>query len=183
MIKRLNDWLRKVAERHNEWVSIAKSFNLKDYSEDIIQELYLRLWKYANEKKVIKNGVVSRGYMYFCIRSLAYQYHNTKNKVQKTSIDNTDYHLQIPDKSNLDEQEAFHKICTMIDNHIEGWHWYDRKLFQMYRDTNKSIRGIATQSHISWVSIFNTLKFLKKEIKEEFQEDWEDYKNKDYNRL
>ena len=41
MIKRLNDWLRKVAERHNEWVSIAKSFNLKDYIEDIIQELYL----------------------------------------------------------------------------------------------------------------------------------------------
>ena len=179
----LSDWLKKVAERHNEWVSIAKSFNLKDYSEDVIQELYLRLLKYSSEEKVIKKGVVSRGYIYFCIRGLAYQYHNTKNRVRKTSLDDTENYLQIPDTSNMEEHIAFNKICKMIDNHIEGWHWYDKILFEMYRDSGKSIRGIANQSHISMVSIFNSLKHLKKEIKSEFSEDYEDYINGDFDKI
>ena len=63
-------WLAKVAERHNEWISIVNSFGEYDFAEDITQEMYLTLYKYADEEKIIKNGVVSRGYVYFTIRSL-----------------------------------------------------------------------------------------------------------------
>lgn len=177
------EWLGKVAERHKEWIAIVKSFGEYDYAEDLVQEMYLTIYKYADESKVIRNGIVSRGYIYFCIRSLYYQYYNSKRKISKVSIDDDEVTLQIPDASQMDEQVAFHKICTMIDDHIEGWRWYEKKLFTLYRDSDLSIRGIAAETNISWVSIFNTLKNAKQEIKDKFEETYLDYKNKDYDRI
>ena len=71
----------------------------------------------------------------------------------------------------------------LIDDHIDNWRWYEKKLFTLYRDSDLSIRGIANETNISWVSIFNTLKHAKNELKENFSEDWEDYKNQDYDRI
>jgi len=177
------EWLGKVAERHREWIAIVKSFGEYDYAEDLVQEMYLTIYKYADENKVIRNGVVSRGYVYFTLRSLYYQYYNSKKKITKVSLDDEEFTIQIPNDSQKDEQVAFHKICTMIDDHIDGWRWYENKLFKLYRDSDLSIRGIAAETNISWVSIFNTLKNAKQEIKDKFQEDWEDFKNKDYDRI
>lgn len=176
-------WLSKIAKHHKEWIKIVNTFGEYDYAEDIVQESYITLFKYTNENKIIKEGKVSKGYMYFTLRSMVYQYFKNKNKINKISIDNYDYTLQIPDKNNLDEQNAFHKICTMIDNHIDKWRWYEKKLFTLYRDSNMSIRKLARATNISWVSIFNTLKNAKSEIKLQFKEDWEDYINKDYDKL
>jgi len=177
------EWLAKVAERHKEWIAIVKSFEEYDLAEDIVQECYITLYKYANEGKVIRDNVVSRGYMYFTLRSLYYQYYNSKKRITKVSLDDEEFTIQIPNDSQMDEQIAFHKICTMIDEHIEGWRWYEKKLFTLYRDTDLSIRSIAKETNISWVSIFNTLKHAKQEINNKFKEDYEDYKNKDYDRI
>ena len=46
-----------------------------------------------------------------------------------------------------------------------------------------SIRKIAAETKISWVSIFNTLKNAKNIIKDKLQEDYEDYKNEDYDKI
>jgi DNA-directed RNA polymerase specialized sigma24 family protein len=177
------EWLAKVAERHQEWISIVKSFGEYDFAEDLVQECYLTIYKYADESKIIRDGIVSRGYMYFTLRSLYFQYYNSKRKINKVSIDDVEITLQIPDNTQMDEQIAFHKICTMIDKHIEGWRWYEKKLFTLYRDSDLSIRGIAAETNISWVSIFNSLKNAKQELKNKFKEDYEDYKNKDYDRI
>jgi len=176
-------WLAKVAERHKEWIKIINSFGEYDYAEDLVQECYLVLYKYADETKIIADGVVSRGYMYFTLRSLYYQYYNSKRKIDKVSIDDDGFTYQIPDDTQMDEEIAFNKICQMIDQHIENWRWYEKKLFTLYRDTDLSIRGIANETNISWVSIFNTLKQAKDELRQTFNEDYEDYKNLDYDRI
>ena len=176
-------WLGIVAKRHKEWINIVKSFGEYDFAEDIVQEAYLTIYKYANEDKIIRNGIVSRGYMYFTLRSLYYQYYNSKRNITKLSIDDEEYTYQIEDDSEMDEQIAFNKICMLIDDHIDNWRWYEKKLFTLYRDSDLSIRGIANETNISWVSIFNTLKHAKNELKDYFSEDWEDYKNQDYDRI
>jgi len=61
--------------------------------------------------------------------------------------------------------------------------WYDAKMFQVYRDTNLSMRKMAKLSNISWVSIFHTLKNVKQDLRNNFQEDWEDYQNGDYDKI
>ena len=177
------EWLGIVAKRHKEWINIVKSFGEYELAEDLVQEAYLTIYKYANEDKIIRNGIVSRGYMYFTLRSLYYQYYNSKRNITKLSIDDEEYTYQIEDDSEMDEQIAFNKICMLIDDHIDNWRWYERKLFTLYRDSDLSIRGIANETNISWVSIFNTLKHAKNELKENFSETWEDYKNQDYDRI
>tara|TARA_R110000868_G_scaffold392102_1_gene662619 strand:+ start:322 stop:870 length:549 start_codon:yes stop_codon:yes gene_type:complete len=173
-------WLALVAKKHNQWINIVKSFGEKSYYEDIVQQMYITLYKYSSEEKIIKNGVVSNGYVFFTLRSIYYQYYNSKRKIKKINIDNQEFFNQIPDDSKMDEQIAFDKICRLIDDEIENWEWYNKKLFKIYRDSDLSIRGIAQETSISWVSIFNTLKNSKNKIKDKFQEDWDDYENNDY---
>ena len=174
------EWLAIVAKKHKEWINIVKSFGEKSYYEDIVQQMYITLYKYSSKEKIIKDGIVSTGYIYFTLRSIYFQYYNSKKKVNKISIDNEEYFYEIPDDTQMDEQIAFNKLCKLIDNEVESWEWYNKKLFKIYRDTPLSIRGIANETNISWVSIFNSLKNAKKKIKNKFQEDWDDYENNDY---
>ena len=176
-------WLAKVAERHNEWIKIVNSFGEYQYDEDIVQECYLTLYKYADEDKIIRNNIVNRGYLYFTLRSLYFQYYNSKKKIDKVYLDDEEYTYQIADYSEMDEQVAYNGICQLIDNHIDNWRWYERKLFLLYRDSDLSIRGIAAATGISWVSIYHTLKHAKNDLKETFKEDYIDYKNQDYDRI
>jgi len=173
-------WLAKVAERHSEWVKIVNSFGEYEYDEDIVQECYLTLYKYADEEKIIKNGVVSRGYLYFTLRSLYLQYYNSKKKIDKVYLDDEEYTQQVEYSDTMDEEVAYNKICQLIDEHIDGWRWYEKKLFILYRDSPLSIRGIAAETGISWVSIYHTLKHAKQELKDKLGEDYDDYKNNDY---
>ena len=176
-------WLEVVAEQHDTWIGIVNGFGEYNYAEDIVQESYIALTKYADPNKIIKDGKVSRGYMFFTLRSLYYQYYNKKKKVQKISIDNDEVFLQIPHTDNMEEQEAFHKICLLVDDVADKWTWYDKKMWKLYSQTDMSIRKLAAETTISWVSIFNTLKHAKNELNEKFREDYEDYKNKDYDRI
>ena len=177
------DWLNIVASQHEDWIKIVNGFGEFNYAEDIVQEAYIRLIKYAKPYNIIKNNKVSRGYMFFTLRSLYFQYYHSKRKIQKISIDDEENFLQIADETNLEEHEAFNRVCTLIDEVAEDWTWYDRKLFKLYRDTDLSIRKIATETNISWVSIFNTLKNCKTDVQSKLGETYEDYKNEDYDRI
>jgi len=179
----LTDWLNIVATQHEDWIKIVNGFGEYNYAEDLVQEAYIRLIKYAKPQNIIKNNKVSRGYMFFTLRSLYFQYYNSKRKIDKVSIDDEENFLQIADETNLEEQEAFNKVCTLIDEVAEEWTWYDRKLFKLYRDTDLSIRKIAKETNISWVSIFNSLKNCKQDVSSKLGETYEDYKNQDYDRI
>ena len=187
------EWLEIVAKQHSEWIRIVNQFGEYNYAEDIVQESYLILYKYAKPENIIENGMIRRGYMYFTLRTTYYLYYNAKTKVKKYSLDSGftslgqdghyESYIQLEDKSDLREQEAYNKICQKIDSEIHNWHWYDKKMFVLYRDSGMSIRKIAAETKISWVSIFNTLKNAKNTIREKLAEDYEDYKNEDYERL
>ena len=177
------DWLSVVAKQHDEWIKVVNSFGEYNYAEDIVQQSYETLIRYAKPEKIVKNNKVSRGYMYFTLRSTYYQYYNAKKKIVKISIDIEDFPMQIADDTNLEEQEAYHRLCLLVDEVSQDWTWYNRKLFKLYSTTDLSIRKIAANTSISWVSIYNTLKNCKKDIKEKLNEDWDDLKNKDYDRI
>ena len=177
------EWLKLIAKQHDDWVAIVRSFGEYTYAEDIVQEAYMALIKYAKPENIVKNGKVSRGYMFFTLRSLYYQYYNKKRKVNKVRLDDDQNHLQIPYTDEIEEHKAFHKICTLVDEVSDEWNWYDRKLWRLYSRTDMSMRKLANETKISWVSIYNSLKHLKKDLQEKLQEDYEDYKNQDYERL
>ena len=176
-------WLKIVAKQHDDWITIVKSFGEYNYAEDIVQEAYICLIKYATPEKIIKGDKASRVYMFFTLRSLYYQYYNKKKKVKKVRIDDDENYLQIPQEDNIDENEAFNSICELVDGVADEWNWYDRKLWKLYSQTDMSMRKLAAETKISWVSIYNSLKHLKQDLKDKLQEDYLDYKNEDYERI
>ncbi len=110
-------------------------------------------------------------------------YDNAKRKVNKVRLDDQENFTQIPDISEMDEQVGYNEFVTLVDDHINNWRWYDKTLFRLYRDTDMSIRKIADETKISWVSIYNTLKKCKEELRELFDEDYLDLKYKEYERI
>jgi DNA-directed RNA polymerase specialized sigma24 family protein len=176
-----NQWLAKVAQHHDEWVKVIHTFGEYDYAEDIVQESYIALYKYADADKLLDaNGEVRKGYMYFTLRSLFYQYYNKKKKVNKVNFDDQ---WELFDDSNIEEHKAYNDICLLIDEEIKNWDWYDRKLFKLYRDTDLSMRDIAKETNISLISIFNSIKNYKIILKEKFQKNYQDYITNDYNMM
>jgi DNA-directed RNA polymerase specialized sigma24 family protein len=176
-----NSWLAKVAEHHNEWIKIIHSFGEYDYAQDLVQETYITLWKYASAEKIIDvNGNVRKGYVYFTLKSLYYQYYNKKKKITKVPIDGC---WELFDDSSVEEHKAYNDICMLIDDEIENWSWYDRKLFKLYRDNDLSMRDISKETTISLISIFHSIKNYKIILKEKFQKEYTDYVENDYNQI
>ena len=176
-----NSWLAKVAEHHKEWVKVVQSFGEYDYAQDIVQETYIALWKYASAEKILDDkGEVRKGYVYFTLRSLYFQYYNKKIKITKVPFDGC---WELFDDSNIEEHNAYNDICLMIDEEIDNWHWYDKKLFKLYRDTDMSMRDIAKETNISLISIFHSIKNYKEILNTKFQKDYQDYITNDYNNI
>ena len=184
------DFLNEVAKHHKEWIRTVTALGGGSYSEDIVQEMYIKLYKYADANKIIKNGILQKGYVFFVLKSIIYTLAKEKSLILKENIDN--HH--IPDTTNHEEEQAFQKFSNKIDDYLHSLekksktennerYWYDGKMFQMYKDNDLSMRKLAKLSGISWVSIFHTLKNVKQDLRNNFQEDWEDYLNGDYDKI
>tara|TARA_R100000951_G_scaffold21921_1_gene18208 strand:- start:3588 stop:4139 length:552 start_codon:yes stop_codon:yes gene_type:complete len=176
-------WLKYAAKDHKKWIKIVNSFGKTNVAEDIVQEAYMVLYKYTDEKSVVQNGRVNQGYMFYTLRSVYYQYHKIKKRIQVTSIDDEGYTAQIQDNIEMDEEIGYGSFLQLVDKSMEDFNWYDRKLWKLYSQTDMSIRKIAAETSISWVSIFNSLKNIKQILKEKLSEDYEDFKNEDYELL
>ena len=176
-----NAWLGKVAEHHNEWIKVINTFGEYDYAQDIVQETYIALYKYANAEKIIDvHGNVRKGYVFFTLKSLFFQFYNKKMKITKVPIDGC---WDLFDDSNVEEHKAYNDICLLIDEEIKNWNDYDMLLFKLYRERDLSMREIAKGTNISLISIFNSLKNHKAILKQKFQKQYEDYINNDYNQM
>lgn len=194
-----NDWLIKVAELHDVWLQIAEGIGAHDYAQDIVQEAYIKLAKYKCKDKIIRNNKVSKGYMFFVIRSLYYNYAKAKSKIRKvelepkmTKAEYKDGHrgalhgrikFEVTSTDSIEQEKAFGRLCAKMDNELNKLHWYDKRIFEIYRDTPLSIRGMSKETKISFVNIFHTLKKVKQIMKEKFSEDYEDYLFGDYERI
>ena len=188
----MTDFLEALSKNHKEWVDLARNLGAKDYAEDIVQESYIKIVKYKDNKKVYNNGKFSKAYMYLTIRSVFIDYIRSKKKIHKIQIeefykDNNFLEIEPKDlnkftsSDELKREEAFWRLCEKMDNELKSWHWYDKSIYELYRDTDLSIRGLASETKISSVNIFHTLKKGKNIMREKFKEDYEDFNNQDYN--
>ena len=198
-MKQKEHWLSQVALYHDLWLQIATGLGAGDYAPDIIQEAYIKLEKYNCKDKILIDNKVSKGYMFFVIRSLFMNYVKAKSKIRKVDLDYKHKKAELKDghhgamygriafdltsDDNLDKEIAFGKLCNKMDKELESLHWYDRRIFEIYRDTPLSIRGMSKETKISFVNIFHTLKKVKQVMRDKFQEDYEDFLLGDYERI
>lgn len=155
-----------------------------------------------------KKGEVNKSYVYFALRSLWVDYKRKHRryteKKKKTrmrifrvedlvkykhgkvlaSVKNKSAYNPLSAVRSYNDLQMIEKkydiILDKINTEIESWHWYDQMLFVHYVESGKSIRTLAEETNISRDSIFQTLKNCKLKIKTVVGEDWEDFKNKDF---
>jgi RNA polymerase sigma factor (sigma-70 family) len=171
------EWLNKVAKHHKDWVKIVNSFGEYFFAEDIVQETYIMLMKWSSEEKLFKDEQINKAYMYFALKNTFLQHLNKNNKIKFISIEDA---VNLQEENNEEENNAYNDLLNNIDLECNTWHWYDKQLFELYKNTNKSLRQISAETNISVTSIFNTVKTCKRRIKNNVGEDYEDFKNKDY---
>ncbi len=131
---------------------------------------------------------VNRFYVYITLKNLWTDYCKERSRYPKRDITNY-YEFETPDWAIYEEvdkekQEAEEYIIAKIDMEIESWdHWYDKKLFRLYYNTDISMRKLAKETKISVTSIFNSCKNYKEIIKSKLGEDFEDYLNGDFDKI
>lgn len=178
--------LEKLAESHDLWVKMVVGFGCPyDIAQDIVQSMYLRMHRYVeDEKKIMYNDdEVNRFFVYVTLKNMYKTYKSTSNKYTFFEIredDSIDDELK---EFAFDEvmELAFERLILKIHKEMKNWHPYDRILSEKYLKTNYSLRDIATGSGIGLTSIFNSMRNNKKILRDKFQEDWDDFKNGDYN--
>jgi DNA-directed RNA polymerase specialized sigma24 family protein len=166
--------LERVAKYHKDWVELASVFD-KDWAEDIVQEMYLLLHKYnVTEQQMFTNGKPNRGYVFIIIRNIHFQLHNIRKRIDKCELNDEIYNL-IDDYSE-DKENEWNEFRIKAEQEVNSWEWYDKKLFTLYRDNKTSIRKLAKETGISFVSIFHTLKANKQKLKRLLQDDYDNLK-------
>ena len=72
-------------------------------------------------------------------------------------------YLLIP---NFEIEEFNNKVLDILN----GMYWFDRKLFTLYVKQFNSIRKLAKETRLGHVTVYNTIKRAKKNIKKKLYE-------------
>jgi DNA-directed RNA polymerase specialized sigma24 family protein len=155
------DWLTEVYKLHHEWLKIARAYGAGDLAEDFVQDTYLKLHKYGGPEKVLTDGRVNKGYVFFCLKTIVMQYHEDK-VAQTDEIPHLEQ--EDPDCTYDDVQAMWDEIDLYTKKH------YDlpkRILFKMWK-SKYNVREIAYITDVSTPTIVKELKDIKDDLKEKF---------------
>ena len=164
--------LSKLYKKHSKWVNIVNKLGGGDYSEDIVQEMYLKLSKIELKEQTIDT------FVYYVLRNMTFDLHRKKSNVFKVDLEDCIFLEYLEDQG----KEELETIYERIEDEVEEWHWYDKMLWQLYTE-DRTMRELAKDTKISLSSIFHTIKTCKERIKIAVGEDYEDYVNEDYEKI
>lgn len=102
----------------------------------------------------VKDKEINDSYFYLTLRSITMDLH--RKKVQTVEIEN----IEIEDQE-YQETECIKKYKEILAT----FDWYDRYLFLLYANSGMSMRKIAREKNISFMSIYNTIKKCQEKLK------------------
>jgi RNA polymerase sigma factor (sigma-70 family) len=151
---------------------MARSFGAdQELAQDIVQEMYVRLYKYVEdaEKIMYNEKEVNTFFVYVTLRNMYTSLMKAKARFEFVDISTIEDEL-VFEEANV-EAERTSSACTIrFGSSADEWHWYDKKIFALYHNTDMSIRTLADETKISARSIFNTLKNARERIQTDCNE-------------
>lgn len=174
-------WLEILNKNHEDWVVMVRTFGEYTWAEDLVQETYLRIHQANAQDRAVINGKANKGFMYIALRNNHINFARQKAKVHKLQIE--DYKMQSREEAPTEWYEANDVLEDKINAVLDTFHWYDRDMFKLIATGPDSMRKISRDTTISLSSISNTMKKCRQRLRDELNEDLEDYINKDYNQI
>jgi DNA-directed RNA polymerase specialized sigma24 family protein len=163
--------LEDLGAKHSDWLRMAEKLGGGIWSEDIVQEMYLRLYRYIDNPDRIRraNGQINTFFIYVVISNMVKDLKKAEGKFPKISLDSewipqdeVENALQsMADLPYWDDPE----ILELVTEELNSWHWYDKEVFKLFYHRKNSLRKLADDSNISVTSLFNTMKNAKERIR------------------
>lgn len=151
---------------------MARSFGAdQELAQDIVQEMYIRLYKYVDEaEKIMYNETeVNTFFVYVTLRNMYTTLMKAKARFEFVDVSTLEDEL-IFEEANEEAEIQMLSLYEEIWDTTDEWHWYDKKIFHLYHNTDMSIRTLADETKISARSIFNTLKNARERIQTDCNE-------------
>jgi len=171
-VERLID---RLADKHSDWIHMAMSFGCnEEEANEIVQSMYVRLVKYIDdpERIMYNDKELNSFYVYVTLRNLFL------SKVHKWKIDGDFSESNVSPDSLFDVYEyedSFENLVGGIEEMVNSWYWYDKKLWEIHFKKQLSMRAISSVTRISLSSIFGTLKNGKIKVRRAFEKEWKEY--------
>jgi len=183
------DTINQIYNKHQTWVDIVKTFGVnEETAKDIVSEMYIRCLKHIDNGKSIlyENGEVNYYFIFLTLRNLVYDLKREEKKIRFTSLDSLesievepyteDPHvfekhktitewLEHPDFLELIKDDSFINEFTKDKMQI----YYLRRIFEEVFIEGKKIAKLSRDSKITYWSLRNTIKIIKKQIKREYE--------------
>ena len=149
--------LEKLFKRHKDWCNIVESFGCNpDTAEDLVQSMYLKIGKLVAQGKDISFGDDVNHFYIF--RTLTTLFLDHKRKDNRSGIILED--IEAEQDEEVDYDSKYQKILDAL----EELYWYDRKVFEIV-ENGESISELSRKTNISYYSLYNTYKKVKKYLK------------------
>ena len=151
----------------NIWIKMANSIitSKKIDAKDLIHDLYLLIYtKVDNEKielkRIMIDNEINKAYIYTVLKNL---YHD---QIKKLSIVDE---LETNKLPIIENDNDIQLMESRIDEIVNTFYWFDKKLFNLYRTKHKTIRSLSKATRISHVVVHRTIANCKKKIKEKLK--------------
>ena len=169
MSTEVNNILQLLVRDEKTWLSMAEEItsNSKIQSKDLLHDFYIALHSKIDSKKVKINDI-----LYNDSLNKAFIYKMMHNIFIDTIRVDKDLLID-KDLKNIIESDntKYVDIEKVVDDIVNDFYWFDRKLFNLYRKKFQSIRKLSAATNIShvvvWRTINNCIKEIKKKISDE----------------
>ena len=154
--------LNRLYRKHTSWVLIAERMMPLYYSmtaEDVVQEVYLKIYQELGSKKLKATNIIVDDHPNFAI-----MYTKIRNEIANMMRSDKPS-SQIKTDISDEKEESAASFYEKIDDVIEGFQWFHKKMFKLYSKEFRSIRKLSNATKISYKTVFKTVKECKEEIK------------------
>ena len=151
------------------WLNMAEEISSKSKvpAKDLLHDFYIALHSKIYNGKVKINDI-----LYNDSLNKAFIYKMMHNIFIDTIRVDKDILIE-KDLKNIVEADnvSYVDIEKMVDDIVNEFYWFDRKLFNLYRKKFHSIRKLSAATNISHVVVWRTINNCIKEIKKKINED------------
>lgn len=157
--------LEIIFKKHQDWCDIVESFGVNpDTAEDIVMEMYIKIDRLvkAGTDIMYNEQEVNYYYVYRTLQTLFLDLKRKEKKVEVLGLEEITKEIQ--QDLHIDYQVLYDKL----NKEMESLYWYDRKVFEII-DSGESFQSLSDKTNISYYSLYNTYRKVKKHLKDLFK--------------
>lgn len=154
------DGLKLAFKKHKQWLEIVQSFGCNEWTaEDIVGEMYIKLDRVIKQgKDITRDGEINHFYVFKVLTSI---FLDLKRKEAKYIL----VELNEYNDPNNEIEVQYLKNYEKILETLQGLYWYDQKVYEII-ESGESISELSRKTNISYYSLYNTYKKVKRILKE-----------------